>query len=154
MEPVSDRQCVQPDKQQLSTLFVVVELTQGLYYLITAIWSLVSINSFQKVTGPKTDLWLVKTVGMLVGVIGGILCRAGLRRTRSPDIPLLAVGSAAGLTAIDLIYVARGRIARIYLLDALAECLLIMGWTLAWREDRKIRQKQDQNAGRRSVQAA
>lgn len=47
-----------------------VAYVQGIYFLATGIWSLVHIASFQKVTGPKTDLWLVKTVGLLVIAIG------------------------------------------------------------------------------------
>ena len=94
---------------------------QGVYYLSTGVWSLVDIASFQKVTGPKTDLWLVKTVGVLVSAIGGALMIAGARRQRGPEIPLLAIGSAAGLAAIDVVYVAKKRISPVYLLDAVAE---------------------------------
>jgi hypothetical protein len=35
---------------------------------MTGLWPLVSIGTFQQVTGPKTDLWLVKTVGVLIAV--------------------------------------------------------------------------------------
>lgn len=126
--------------EQSSALYRLIALAQGGYYLVTALWSLVSIGSFQRVTGPKTDLWLVKTVGVLVGVIGGVLCRAGLGQNTSSDVPLLAVGSAAGLTAIDVVYVTRRRISPIYLLDALAELVLIAGWGLVWWQ-RKQSQK-------------
>ncbi len=108
-------------------------LAQGAFYIATGVWPLVSIGSFQKVTGPKTDLWLVKTAGVLITAIGGVLMMAGLRRTMQPEIPVLGAGAAAGLTAIDVIYVAKGRIARVYLLDALAEVTLIAAWLLAWR---------------------
>ena len=47
-----------------------ISLAQGLFYFLTGVWALVSIDTFQKVTGPKTDLWLVKTVGVLFRVIG------------------------------------------------------------------------------------
>ena len=114
-----------------SNLFRYLSLAQGAYYVITGVWPLVSIGTFQKVTGPKTDLWLVKTVGVVVGVIGGVLAVAGLRRQTAPEIPLLAAGSAAGLAGIDIVYVAKKRISRIYLLDAAAELLLIAGWAFA-----------------------
>ena len=45
-------------------------LLQGIFYVATGVWPLIDIVSFQVVTGPKTDLWLVKTVGVLVTVIG------------------------------------------------------------------------------------
>ena len=38
-----------------------VALAQGLYYVISGGWSLVDIDSFQRLTGRKTDLLLVKT---------------------------------------------------------------------------------------------
>lgn len=103
-------------------------LGQGLFYLGTGIWPLISIGSFQKVTGRKTDLWLVKTVGGLVGVIGGVLTAAGLRGDVPRDTALVAAGSAAVLAAIDTAYVARRRIPPVYLLDAAAELGLIAAW--------------------------
>ncbi len=110
-----------------------VALAQGAYYLVTGIWPLLSIGSFQWVTGPKYDRWLVKTVGVLIAVIGGVTALAGRQGRVTPEIALLATGSAAGMTAIDVVYVHRGRIRAIYLLDAAAEVGLIGLWVLAWR---------------------
>jgi len=42
---------------------------QGLCYPLTGLWPLVSLRSFEKVTGPKADDWLVKTVGALIAVL-------------------------------------------------------------------------------------
>ena len=108
-------------------------LGQGVYYLATGIWALVSIRTFEAVTGPKTDRWLVKTVGVLVGVIGVVLMVAGLRKRVEPEPALLAAGSAAGLAAIDTIYATRGRISKIYLLDAVTEVALVAAWALTRR---------------------
>src|SRR5438045_806680 len=105
---------------------------QAIYYITTGVWSLVSIGTFQKVTGPKTDVWLVKTVGALVVGIGAALGLAGYRRRITPEIVLLGVSSAAGLAGIDLVYVAKKRISSVYLLDALAEVGLIALWAVAW----------------------
>jgi fatty acid desaturase len=101
---------------------------QGVYFFITGIWPLVDIESFQWVTGPKTDLWLVRTVGVLIAVIAAAILLAAWRKNVSPEIKLLAIGSAAGLTAIDVIYVSLDVIAPIYLLDAAAEVVLILLW--------------------------
>lgn len=106
-------------------------VAQGLYFLLTGVWALVGIESFQKVTGPKTDLWLVKTVGALVSVIGTILILAGLRNQITLEIFLLAAGSAIALAAIDVIYVGKRVISKIYLLDAAVELILIAVWLLA-----------------------
>ena len=123
---------------------------QGTYFLATGIWSIVDIDSFQKVTGPKTDLWLVKTVGMLVSAIGASLLNAGTARRVEKDVEFLAVSSALGLTAIDVWYAVRKRISRIYLLDAVAELAIIAGWALAQPTEAAIQRSRD---GHRSENA-
>src|SRR5262249_34251402 len=72
------------------------------------VWPLVNIDTFQLVTGPKTDLWLVRMVGVLVAAIGVILLLAAWRRQTAAEVAVLAVASAATLAAIDVIYVSGG----------------------------------------------
>src|SRR5215213_7149555 len=36
---------------------------QAIFYIVSGVWPFVSIRSFEAVTGPKVDRWLVKTVG-------------------------------------------------------------------------------------------
>jgi hypothetical protein len=110
-----------------------VALAQSFFYIVTGVWPLVHIGSFLAVTGPKTDLWLVKTAGTLIGVVGVVLGLAGVRRRVTSEVRLLGIGSALGLTAIDVVYVARRRISPVYLLDALAELILAAWWLLASR---------------------
>ena len=116
------------DEQTYRKLYSLLSAGQAVYYALTGLWAIVSIGTFQKVTGPKVDIWLVKTVGVLIIVIGAVLGLAGKRGEPVPEVPLLAVGSAAGLAAIDVIYVAKKRIRPVYLLDALAEVGLIGLW--------------------------
>ena len=96
--------------------FVVLCSIQGLYCLVTGVWPLVSIDTFQAVTGPKTDHlvtgregdhWLVNTVAVLVTANALVLLLAAWRNRPTPEVVLLAVGSALGLFAIDVVYVAR-----------------------------------------------
>jgi hypothetical protein len=107
-------------------------LIQGIFYVATGVWPLIDIVSFQVVTGPKTDLWLVRTVGVLVTVIGAVLLLGWRSRRITVELVLLAVGSALGLASIDLIYSLSGRISAIYLADAVAELGLAAAWMLAW----------------------
>jgi hypothetical protein len=109
---------------------IIAEL-QGGYYLTTGIWPLVSMRSFEAITGPKVDKWLVKTVGVLVSIIGATLWVGATRRQIAPELKLLAAGSAAGLTAIDVVYVAKGQISPIYLLDAALEAAIVGYWEMA-----------------------
>ena len=101
---------------------------QGLYYLLTGVWPLLSMRTFEAVTGPKVDRWLVKTVGVLVSVIGVTLLLAGRRERVTQEPAVLAGASAAGLAAIDTVYATRGRISKIYLLDALLEIGIVAAW--------------------------
>jgi hypothetical protein len=96
----------------------------ALYYAITGAWPLVHLPSFEAVTGPKTDRWLVKMVGALA-VANGAALAFGLRRPRvAPETVALGVASAAAFCAIDVTYVARGRIRPVYLGDAAVEAVL------------------------------
>lgn len=107
-------------------------LAQGIYFVVAGVWPLVSIRTFEAVSGPKTDDWLVKTVGVQVAVVGVVLLLAGYDGRISPEVVVLAVGSALGLTGIDLWYVGRGVIPRIYLLDAAVELVLVALWAVSW----------------------
>jgi hypothetical protein len=107
-------------------------LLQGIFYVATGLWPLVDIVSFQMVTGPKTDLWLVKTVGVLVTVIGAVLLSAWRSRRITLEVTLLGAGSALGLASIDLIYALSGTISAVYLADAVAELGLVGLWIWGW----------------------
>ena len=114
-------------------LLLKLALAQGLFYVATGVWPLIDIVSFQVVTGPKTDLWLVRTVGVLVTVVGAVLIAAWRSRRVIPEIVMLAVGSALGLAAIDLRYALAGRISAVYLADAAVEIALSLAWWIGWR---------------------
>ena len=107
-----------------------VSLIQGGYFLVTGIWPLLSMNTFLKVTGPKTDLWLVKTVGMILAVIGATLIVAYIEGAINLPIILLAIGSALSLAIVEIIYVAKRIISPIYLGDAIVELILVGWWIL------------------------
>src|ERR1700716_674760 len=98
-----------------------VLLTQGGYYVATGVLPFVSRRLFSSITGPKHDWWLVHAVGALVTVVGGALIAGAMRRDVSPELVGIGAGSAATLAAIDIFYVAKGRIAPTYLIDAGAE---------------------------------
>ena len=108
-----------------------VALVQGTYYLITGVWPLHSMKTFLMITGPKTDLWLVKTVGLILAVIGGILVYAQRMAMVDPPVIALAIGAAAGLALVELIYVSKRVISPIYLGDAFVELILIGWWVFS-----------------------
>ncbi|WP_372636722.1 hypothetical protein [Fodinibius sp.] len=108
----------------------ILTIIHGLYFGFTGIWPLVHMRSFLFVTGPKTDLWLVETVGILVLVIGLGLVAAGLRKQVSFPLSIIAIGSSVGLMIIDVVYVWSGVIPPVYLSDALLEVVLITAWII------------------------
>ena len=111
-------------------------LTQGVYYLVTGLWPLVAPDSYVKVTGPKTDLWLVQTIGGLVAVVGATLCLAAFRRRLSLELVVLAVGCASVFALAELAFVLQRTISAIYLLDAAAEVGLLALWAYGWGKGR------------------
>ena len=119
--------------------FGLAALIQSVYYIITGLWAQVHIESFMWVTGPKTDIWLVKTVGVLIIVIGIALLTARIRKHYCYEIIVLAMGAAIGLIIIDIYYVSIGRISPIYLLDAVAELILLGMWITGLVKDYSIR---------------
>src|SRR5436190_23996701 len=102
-----------PASGRTSGLVATVLWVQGAYFLATGVWPLVSVETFQMVTGPKTDHlgtergdhWLVITVGVLVIAIALPLLLAARQRTMHPPTVALAIGSSIGLTAVDVFYV-------------------------------------------------
>jgi hypothetical protein len=108
-----------------------VALVQGIYFFVTGLWPLITINTFQKVTGSKTDLWLVKTVGIILATIGAVLIFAQVNAEINSSIIFLAIGSALSLAIVEFVYVAKRVISAIYLADAIIELVLIAWWVLA-----------------------
>lgn len=102
---------------------------QLIYYHLTALWPFVHIKSFMAVTGPKTDIWLVKTISVLLLAIANTLTVAVyLENAESAMAICLSVSCCIGLIAIDIFYVVKRVISKVYLLDALAELMILIAW--------------------------
>lgn len=104
---------------------------QGIYYLITALWPIVSIDSFMMVSGPKTDIWLVKTVAVLLLVIASTLLFGVILNINYGPVLVLAISTCIGLSIIDIYYAGKDIISDIYLLDAGIELLLFIAYMVA-----------------------
>jgi hypothetical protein len=106
----------------------------GSFNVVSGLWPLLHRRSFEAVLGPKQDYWLVATVALLLLGNGA----AQLAAQNSPDALAsarrLGLATAAGLLSVDLVNVARGRISKMYLLDAAAE----MGWLASWMQTRPL----------------
>lgn len=101
---------------------------QAVAYSIAAVWALVDINSFMAVTGMKTDIWLVKTVALLLLATSAVLVTAVYYKEITMPVAVLALSNAAVLASVDIYYTMNDTISRIYLLDAGMEVVFLVAW--------------------------
>jgi hypothetical protein len=96
------------------------------YLVATGVWSLAHRRSFERVTGPKEDYWLVQTVGALAIAIGASLNLAVRRRAQEPETIVLGATSsiAFGLASVR----ASQTESRVYFADALLEIAFLAAW--------------------------
>ena len=109
-------------------LYITLIIVHGLYILVTALWPLFDINSFMDVTGPKTDIWLVKTVGVLLIPIAICIFSALFLETHPLPVILVGITCSAGLAAIDFYYTSNETISNIYAWDGVLELIFLVGW--------------------------
>ena len=112
-----------------------IALAHTLYFVLGGLWAILGRRSFETVTGPKTDYWLVRTVGGLLVATGAMIGLAGAGERITPEIRWLAISTSGVLAAVDVISTAGGRVRPVYLLDALANVILIGGWLLRPTDD-------------------
>src|SRR4051812_6844251 len=105
-------------------------LAQGIFYVGTGLWPVLHFRSFEKVTGPKLDKWLVRTLGGLIAAVGVTLIAGAYDQRRSTALRLLGIGSALALASSDVFYSLRGKISKVYLGDALAEGAIVASWVV------------------------
>jgi hypothetical protein len=113
-----------------------VLLVQAAFYICTGLWSLLSRSTFERVTGPKTDYWLVRMVGLLATIIGLAILAALWQTTVENAVWLLAIGSALAFAVVDIWYAIPRRISRIYLADAVFEFAIVIGLAISWYASR------------------
>lgn len=101
---------------------------QGWFYVLTGIWPVLHIKSFEMITGPKIDKWLVKTVGLMITCSGVIF----IVFNDTMAALTLAMLNALTLGIVDIFYVTKKIIPKIYLVDALIEFVFIAVYTYYW----------------------
>jgi hypothetical protein len=106
---------------------------QGVFFFLTGVWPLVHIRSFIWVTGPKNDIWLVKTVGLTIVACSLGMLAASFRKFIQPDVIVILLGFSLFLAGVDIYYNITDVIAPIYLADAVVELLFVLIWLWWWR---------------------
>ncbi|GGK70395.1 hypothetical protein ACD591_04030 [Rufibacter glacialis] len=103
-------------------------LGQGSYFALTGVWPLLHMPSFLAVTGPKNEVRLVVTVGLLILAIGAALLTAAFLPQEEKSPQVLGFFSALAMGAVDMRYATRDEILDVYLLDALIEFTIATTW--------------------------
>ncbi len=103
-------------------------LVQGIYTLSTALWPLLHIESFMMVTGPKTDIWLVKTVAVVLIPIGLLFLINCYSSGPLLHVLVVAISNSSGLAGIDFYYTANGTISWVYAVDGVLQVIFIICW--------------------------
>ena len=102
-------------------------LLHGLYLLFGGVWPLVHLKSFEAVTGPKLDEFLVRTVALLLILVGSILL--GQRRTAVERSAVqLAMGTSFILGTVALVSAAGGWVWKVYFIDGTIHLLFVLAW--------------------------
>ena len=95
-------------------LFRTILFSHATYIFITAAWPLIDIQSFMAVPGPKTDIWLVKTIGALLIPVS-ICMLSYYNKAVDSTICILGIGTATAFICIEVYYAASAVIYDIYL---------------------------------------
>ena len=132
-------------KRRYSTTQILA-FAHALYFLLGGVWAVTGKRTFEAVTGPKVDYWLVRTVGGLLTVTGAVIVSASARRRLTSEIRWLACGMSGVLATVSLVYTIKGRIRSIYLLDTVANLILIAGWYVIGGRERDSQNVEDQES--------
>ena len=118
-----------------------VERAHVAYWLFGALWPLISMRSFERVTGNKRDEWLVRSVALLM--LSVVATLETQRRSRRDETAMRVLGatSAGALGSVALIGPLVGRISPVYLMDAAVDTTLMLLWAFAPGEEAPPRQE-------------
>lgn len=108
---------------------------QAAYYAASGAAPIAAYRLFERLSGPKREPWLVKTMGLVTLAIASVLARAP--RDPDPQTRLLGLSAALAYGVADVWYAGvRRRISPVYLLDALVEATFVAAWMAQRREAR------------------
>jgi len=126
-------------------------LLQGGYFLVTGIWPLISIETFMTITGPKQDLWLVKTVGAMLSVMAVCLLAYLLEGGSRVYVFIIGILSSAVFATVDFFYSIKGVISKIYQVDGVLQVGFLLTWLsiIGFNNFHDANSKSDFGGGRR-----
>jgi len=114
-----------------------VALVQGVWDVALGAWPLLDPRSYQELTGAKQDVWLARSVGMLLALVGASLLFARARRSIGAETMFLAIASALALAFADVLVATSGAGTNAYLIDAALQLVFAGVWALGRGGDRR-----------------
>ena len=110
--------------------------TQGVFYVVTGLWPIIHLRSFEAITGRKRkEGWIAKSMGGLIAAVGVALIAGSLEKRQSAALRVLGMGSAIALGVADLVFAKQhkthNRNQTAYYADAAAEGAALAGWIIA-----------------------
>jgi hypothetical protein len=110
--------------------FRTIIIAQSVYILITAVWPILDIESFMIITGYKTDIWLVKTVGALLIPVAACLSTYLFIESDTRPAFVLGMLTCISFIVIDFYYALNDVISDIYLVDGIVQIIFLLMWIL------------------------
>jgi hypothetical protein len=112
-------------------------LVQGIFILVTSLWALLHIESFMWVTGPKTDIWLVKTVAVMGICVSVTLLISCSYKEAAKSVVWLALSVPLGFAALDTYYYLKKTIIWVYLIDASLQVIFLIAYLVLFLRKNK-----------------
>lgn len=104
-----------------------LSFSHALYLLFGGGWPLLHLKSFEAVTGPKHDEFLVRTVALLLILVGSILLGQRKAVVESSAVQL-AMGTSFILGTVAIVSAAGGWVWKVYFIDGTIHLLFVLAW--------------------------
>lgn len=98
---------------------------------------LADIGSFMLITGTKTDIWLVKTVSVLLLAVSFYFIAHLIIKTNQLPAIVLTATCCFSLACIDFYYTAMKIISSVYFIDGIVQLILLTAWVIIASDKRK-----------------
>lgn len=131
-----------------SPFHILLAKGQGAYNLFGGLWPLLHMRSFEAITGPKDDSWLVRTVAGILVVVGVVLLRDAFRGHVAQSVRFMAAGISTVLAIVAIVSSLAGFISWLYFFDGLIHLAFALAWMLGTLLQKHMVPKRDMNAGR------
>ncbi len=119
-------------------------LAHGGYLCIGGLWPLIHMDSFEAVTGPKVDEFLVRSIALILLLTAAVLFSQLHGKELELSAVIMGMGISLILGSIAIISAALGYIRAVYFLDGALHVLFGIGWLSFlirnWRARRRMQE--------------